>query len=78
MIEGLAQSGYMRYAPDGMFEPLSFRSGIFMLFLGHFVFSSFASAFLLKVRLVYSQTLNDYSLKLSFPAFETRVLFLPR
>ncbi|KIM44248.1 hypothetical protein M413DRAFT_443269 [Hebeloma cylindrosporum] len=32
MIEGLAQSGYMRYAPDG-----------------HFVFASFASAFLLKL-----------------------------
>ncbi|KAF8197112.1 fungal-specific transcription factor domain-containing protein [Pholiota molesta] len=32
MIEGLAPSGYMRYAPDG-----------------HFVFASFASAFLLKL-----------------------------
>jgi hypothetical protein len=78
MIEGLAQSGYMRYAPDGMFELLGFHSGIFMSFLGHFVFSSFASAFLLKVRLAYSQALNGYSLELSFPASETRVLFLPR
>jgi len=32
MIEGLAPSGYMRYAPDG-----------------HFIFASFASAFLLKL-----------------------------
>ena len=33
MIEGLAQSGYMRFAPDGMFDLLNFNSGIFMLSL---------------------------------------------
>ena len=52
MIEGLAPSGFMLYSPDG--EPLpplrAFRSPISVRSLtGHFVFTSFASAFLLKV-----------------------------
>ena len=38
MVEKLAPSGYMRYAPDG-----------------HFIFASFASAFLLKVNHLLSR-----------------------
>jgi hypothetical protein len=51
-IETLAPSGYMRYSADGMSRlpvtSLSLTSHV----SGHFVFSSFASAFLLKVSLL--------------------------
>ena len=52
MVDGLAPSGYMRYAPDGWSPFSHFCVYIFIIvafFLGHFVFASFASAFLLKV-----------------------------
>jgi hypothetical protein len=54
MIDGLAPSGYMRYAPDGISVPsrLFLRFLIVIALLGHFVFASFASAFLLKVHLI--------------------------
>lgn len=50
MVENLAPTGYMRYAPDGMLpeswclKPVHLHS-----IPGHFIFASFASAFLLKV-----------------------------
>jgi len=52
MIEDLAPSGFMLYSPDG--EPLPLLhvlqgSDIDRVLTGHFVFTSFASAFLLKV-----------------------------
>jgi hypothetical protein len=51
MVDGLAPSGYMRYAPDGWSPSSHFCDFkiLIIAFLGHFVFASFASAFLLKV-----------------------------
>ena len=52
MIEDLAPSGFMLYSPDGKPLPLPHTLqglGIDRVLIGHFVFTSFASAFLLKV-----------------------------
>ena len=52
MIESLAPSGFMLYSPDGEgITPCPFipRSDVGCCLTGHFVFTSFASAFLLKV-----------------------------
>lgn len=50
MIESLAPSGYMRYSPDGEYlVVVSTWDGYLNFSIGHFVFASFASAFLLKV-----------------------------
>lgn len=61
MIEGLAPSGYMRYAPDGLFTTQNTPLWCtYISLLGHFVFASFASAFLLKVS--YQFTWHNYRL----------------
>lgn len=65
MVEILAPSGYMRYAPDGMCNQLmtstipSIEFFFFSSLQGHFIFASFASAFLLKVGLGYYLTLVE-------------------
>jgi len=50
MVERLAPSGYMRYAPDGRRFFMNINVHLESNHrTGHFVFASFASAFLLKV-----------------------------
>ena len=77
MIETLAPSGFMLYSPDGeaycTIYPRIPESDIGYVLIGHFVFTSFASAFLLKVstRPIACETpaLTVHSLKLLRPEF---------
>lgn len=52
MINVLAPSGLMRSSPDGNYHssfPLADDRPLLIPYAGHFIFASFASAFLLKV-----------------------------
>ena len=72
MIDKLAPSGYMRYSPDGASQVK--HSSCHSTYshdgnTGHFVFATFASAFLLKVRLFVFATLQ-----LKLPLLNRRIV----
>jgi len=77
MIETLAPSGFMLYSPDG--EPLLLPhafpgSDVDLLLTGHFVFTSFASAFLLKVSTGSTTCAMFHTNALFVPAPTARIL----
>jgi hypothetical protein len=81
MIETLAPSSFMLYSPDG--EPLSNplyvpESDIGWFLTGHFVFTSFASAFLLKVGTGSSIRVTSCTNALLAPAPAARVRLASR